>query len=284
MRSRARTPSLHKTTFSLAVIAAACLLAAACAQQKSQTPLYTGATHGPLVPPSHEEMVKVAARAPDPSTLSFGPGVDVHLFKPAWGWTDARIVGDVIYVLYTPDPTQTTKRLGILRDATLHPVFLRGEYADIAFVDHDTGLVAVWPNRQRDVYALVNGNAILTKKQSQQTILSPETHTLEDGGTCSDPTSDNSALDEIRAGRRSTLLTSEQLGKASFGMLDVTSDATCDHFHGASYASFGAPSVVFQLGGDRTKLISEGVIDVADEKHMVIELTDGRLVEADVRM
>lgn len=280
-----KTPSLHKTTFPVAAfVAAAGLLAGACTHRETeQTPLYTGASHGPLVAPSHDEMVKVAAHAPDASMLSFGPGVDVRVFTPSWGLTEARIVGDVIYVLYTPDPSQTTKRLGVLRDGTLYPVFMRGVYADMAFVDNDTGLVAVRADRSRDVYALENGHAILTGKQSQQTILSPETHTLEDGGTCSDPETDDSALDEVHGGKRSVILTSDQLTHASFGILDVTSDASCDHFNGKNYMAFGAPSVIFELAGDKTKIVSVGWIDAASDRHLVIELFDGRLVEADVR-
>jgi len=214
---------------------------------------------------------------------SFGPGVDVHVFKPAWGLTDARVVDDIIYVLYTPTPKQTSRRLGRLRGGTLYPVFLPIEYADFAFVDNDTGLVAVRPDKQRDVYALKNGQAILTKKHSEQTFLSPEKHTLEDGGSCADPASDNSALDEVRAGHRTTLLTSDQLVHASFGLVDIAADATCDHFHGASYAAFGAPSVIFELAGDRTKVVSVGWIDLASEKHILIERLDGSFVEGDVR-
>lgn len=276
---------MHKTTLSLAALtAAAGLLAAACAHREPErTPLYTGASHGPLVAPSHDDMVKVAAHAPDPKSISFGPGVEVHVFKPSWTLTDARAVGDDVYVLYTPDPTQTTKRLGVLRDGALQPVFLRGDYADIAFVDHDTGIVTVRADRSRDVYALKSGHAILTGKQSQQTMLSPETHTLGDGGTCSDPESNVSALDEVRGGKRSTILTSDQLTHASFGILDVTSDAYCDHFAGKDYVTFGAPSVIFELAGDRTKIVASGWVDAADDRHLVIEFLDGRYLDADVR-
>ena len=272
-----------KKTITLAVIAAACV-AAACAQQETkETPVYTGGSVAPLVPASHEQMVKVAARAPTLGVDSFGPGIDVHIFKPSWGLTDARVVNDIIYVVYSPDPKQATRRLGILREGTLYPVFLPTEYADMAFVDNDTGLVAVRPNKLRDVYALKNGQAILTKKTSEQTFLSPETHTLADGGSCSDPASDNSALDEVRAGHRTTLLTADQLVHASFGIVDIAADATCDHFDGKSYAAFGAPSVIFQLAGDRTKVVSAGWIDIASEKHLLIERLDGLFVEADVR-
>jgi len=274
---------VQKKTIALAVIAAA-LLAAACTQQETkETPLYTGGSVAPLVPASHEQMVKVAGRAPQVGPDSFGPGVDVHIFKPAWGLTDARVVDDIVYVLYTPNPKQTTKRLGILREGTLYPVFLPMEYADMAFVDNDTGIVAVRPNKLRDVYALKNGQAILTKKTSEQTFLSPEKHTLEDGGTCADPASDDSALDEVRAGHRTTLLTAEQLVHASFGIVDIAADATCDHFHGKSYAAFGAPSVIFELAGDRTRVVSAGWIDIASEKHLLIERLDGLFAEADVR-
>jgi len=274
---------VQKKTIALAVIAAACLAAACTQQETKETPVYTGGSVAPLVPASHEQMVKVAARAPQLGLGSFGPGVDVHVFKPAWGLTDARVVDDIIYVLYTPTPKQTSRRLGLLRGGTLYPVFLPIEYADFAFVDNDTGLVAVRPDKQRDVYALKNGQAILTKKHSEQTFLSPEKHTLEDGGSCADPASDNSALDEVRAGHRTTLLTSDQLVHASFGIVDIAADATCDHFHGASYAAFGAPSVIFELAGDRTKVVSVGWIDLASEKHIVIERLDGTFVEGDVR-
>lgn len=274
---------MQMKTIALALIAAACVAAACTQQETKETPVYTGGSVAPLVPASHEEMVKVAGRAPQLNLESFGPGVDVHIFKPAWGLTDARVVNDIVYILYTPDPKQTTKRLGILRDGTLYPVFLPMEYADMAFVDNDTGLVALRPNKLRDVYALKNGQAILTNKTSEQTFLSPEKHTLEDGGSCADPNTDNSALDEVRAGHRSVLLTADQLTKASFGFADIAADATCDHFHGKSYAAFGAPSVIFELAGDRTKVVSAGWIDIASEKHLVIERLDGLFVEADVR-
>jgi len=270
-------------TIALAVIAAACLAAACTQHETKETPTYTGQSVAPLVPASHEEMVKVAGRAPQLGLESFGPGVDVHIFKPTWGLTDARVVDDIIYVLYTPTPQQTTKRLGVLRGGTLSTVIFPIEYADLAFVDNDTGLVAVRANKQRDVYALKNGQAILTKKQSEQTVLSSERHTLEDGGSCADPASDNSALDEVRAGHRTTLLTSDQLVHASFGIVDIAADATCDHFHGENYAAFGAPSVIFELAGDRTKVVSAGWIDLASEKHIVIERLDGTFIEGDVR-
>ncbi|HEY7993777.1 MAG TPA: hypothetical protein VID24_06190 [Candidatus Eremiobacteraceae bacterium] len=272
-----------KKTIAFAVIAAACLAAACTQQETRETPVYTGGSVPPLVPASHEEMVKVAGRAPHLGSASFGPGVVVTMFKPTWGLTDARVVGDVIYLLYTPTPQQTTKRLGVLRGGTLYPVFFPVEYADMAFVDNDTGLIAVRANKLRDVYALKNGQAILTNKTSEQTFLSPEKHTLEDGGSCSDPGSENSALDEVRAGHRTTLLTSDQLMHASFGIVDIAADATCDHFNGKSYAAFGAPSVVFELAGDRTKAVTAGWIDIASERHIVFERLDGTFVEADVR-
>lgn len=274
---------MNKKKLTLAVIAAACSVAAACGQtETNKTPLYTGEAHSVIVPASHEEMVKVAAHASDPRSLSFGPGVAVHVFKPSWGLTDSRIVGDDIYIFYSPDPSQTSRRLGVLRDGTLYPIFLRAEYSDFVFVDNNTGIVALKPNRDRDVYALKNGHAILTDKQSQQTIQSPATHTLLDGGTCADPVSGGSALDEIKNGRRSTLLTPEQLGRASYGILDVISDATCGHFNGKNYVAFGAPSVIFQLAGDKTKIMVVGWIDASSDKHMLIETFDGSFLEADV--
>jgi hypothetical protein len=236
-----------------------------------------GAYPSPLPSPVAAMLV---AQAPVIGKKSFGPGVVVSLIRPSFLFSEARVVDETLYVMYYPQGSQN-QQIASLARGVLHPVVLAHEYWAMSFENDNRLISAVGPGGVRDWYELRGARAIAIARPASQYYGVPH-HVLADGDSCADGMSGTgSALDDILAHHRVSILTDAAMSHATNGALARAIGVYCDHFHGKNYATMDSPGVIFRLDGQHVSLVSTGWIEAASDRHLLIE-SDGMFIEADV--
>ena len=211
--------------------------------------------------------------------MSFGPGVHVSIFKPSWLFSEARVVDDRLYVMYYAQGSQN-QQIASLSRGVLHPVTLAHDYWALTFENDNRLISAKVSENQRDWYELRGGRAIAVPPPASPVYGIPH-HVLADGDTCTDGMAGTgSALDDIVAHRRVSILTDAAMSTATKGALAKAIGVYCDHFHGKNYVTMDAPGVIFRLDGRRASLVSTGWVEAANERHILIESNDA-FIEAE---
>jgi hypothetical protein len=231
------------------------------------------------LPISSEAAARLIALAPALGKSSFGPGVDVTVFKPSWLLGEARVVDETVYVTYNTEQSPYQEIASLAR-GVLHPIRLPGDYYALSFRNGNRMLLGVRPNGARDWYEIRAGEVVLTSAPSSPAYGVPP-HVLADGDSCADGlVGGESALDELRAHRRVSVLTPVAMSRATGGALSRAIEVYCDHFRRANYATLDGPGIIMQLDGDGATLVGNGWIQAASEGHLLITKRDGLMVEA----
>jgi hypothetical protein len=229
-------------------------------------------------PISSEAAAKLIALAPKLGKNSFGAGVDVTVFRPSWLLGEARVVDETLYVTYNTEQSPYQEIASLVR-GVLHPILLPRGYYALSFRNGNRLISAVLPSGARDWYELRAGGAILTNAPSLPAYGVPP-HVLADGDSCADGlVGSGSALDELRAHHRVSILTSVAMSRPTGGTLARAIEVYCDHFHGANYATLDSLGIIMQLDGDGATLVGNGWIQAASERHLLITERDGLMVE-----
>lgn len=222
----------------------------------------------------------LVAQAPAIGKTSFGRGVDVSIFRPSWLFREARVVDETLYVTYYTQQSDN-QQIASLSRGVLHPVWLSHEYWALSFENDNRLISAVGQGNVRDWYLLRGGRAIAVPRPASPVYGIPH-HVLADGDSCADGLAGSgSALDDIRAHRRVSILTDAAMSYATNGALARAVGVYCDHFHGKNYATMDDPGVIFRLDGQDASLVSTGWIEAASDRHLLIE-SQGMFIEADV--
>src|SRR5450755_1055897 len=212
---------------------AACAAVSGCAQNES------GSSGGPSpLPPSVAAML--VAQAPVIGKTSFGPGVVVSIFRPAILFSGARVVDDTLYVMYYPQDSDR-QQIAILSRGVLHPVVFPPGYWTLSFENDNRVIYAKGSGDVRDWYELRGGRAIAVSRPASPVYGIPH-HVLADGDTCTDGMAGSgSALDDIVAHHRVSILTDAAMSHATNGAFAKAVGVYCDHFHGKNYATMDVP-------------------------------------------
>lgn len=230
------------------------------------------------LPISSESAAKLIALAPALGKNSFGAGVDVTVFRPSWLLGEARVVDATLYVTYNTEQSPYQEIASLAR-GVLHPIRLPRGYYALFFRNGNRLISAVRPSGAIDWYELRAGEAILTSAPSLPAYGVPP-HVLADGDSCADGlVGSGSALDELRAHRRVSILTPVAISRATGGALARAIEVYCDYFHGANYATLDGPGIIMQLDGNGATLVGNGWIQAASERHLLITKRDGLMVE-----
>jgi len=230
------------------------------------------------LPISSKAAARLIALAPALGKNSFGAGVDVTVFRPSWLLSEARVVDETLYVTYNTEQSPY-QEISSLARGVLHPIRLPRGYYALSFRNGNRLISAVRPSGARDWYELKAGEAILTSAPSLPAYGVPP-HVLTDGDSCADGLEGSgSALDELRAHRRVSILTSVAMSRATGGTLARAIEVYCDHFHGANYATLDGPGVIMELDGNGATLVGNGWIQAASERYLLITKRDGTTVE-----
>ena len=252
-------------------ITASVTLTAGCAREPDES--------GP--PPLSPAEVKLVAQAPVADKKSFGEGVDVTIFTPTFLFGEARAVGDTMYVTYNTTDTPF-KRIATLSHGVLRTVRLSRDYYQVSFENGNRVISAVPPRGSRDWYELRAGSAIPISAPASPVFGLP-LHVLADGDSCVEGMDGTtSALDEIRAHHRVSILSQAAISSATNGLMTRVSQAYCDHFNGAEYVTMDAPGVIIRLNGGRATVVTAGRIEAANERHLLLE-TKSQMIDVDVR-
>jgi len=262
---------------SIALVASAWLVACAavagCSHNGSRP--YTGPS-----PLPSSVAAQLVAQAPVIGRSSFGPGVYVSIFRPPILFSEARVVDETLYVMYYPKESDR-QQIATVSRGVLHPVVFPRDYYALTFENDNRLIAAGMASEVKDWYQLRGGRAIAVPRPASQYYGIPH-HVLADGDTCADGmTGTGSALDDIVAHRRVSILTDAAMSHATNGALAKAVGVYCDHFHGKNYATMDTPGVIFRLDGQGATLISTGWIEAASERHLLIESNDG-FIEAEV--
>jgi hypothetical protein len=258
----------------------ACLATAGCARDERE-PSDGGPASYPS-PLTSALVAKLVARFP--STVgknSFGSGVDVNIVRPAVLFSEARIVDGTLYVMYYPLESSQQK-ISALSQGVLHPVSLAREYWAMSFRNDNRVILATASGGVRDWYELLNGVALPVREPASPVYGIPH-HVLIDGDSCADGLNDSpSAIDDIRNHERVSILSDAAMLRATGGLLRKGIGVYCDHFHGNNYVTMDRPGLIFRIDGSSVTLISQGWIEAAGDRHMLLE-TQTRLVDVDAR-
>jgi hypothetical protein len=231
------------------------------------------------LPISSKAAARLIAHAPALGKNSFGAGVDVTVFRPSWLLSEARIVDETLYVTYNTEQSPYQEIASLVR-GVLHPIRLPRGYYALSFRNGNRLISAVRPGGARDWYELKAEEAILTSAPSLPAYGIPP-HVLTNGDSCTDGLEGSgSALDELRAHRRVSILTPVAMSRATGGTLSRAIEVYCDHFHGANYATLDGPGIIMQLHGDGATIVGNGWIQAASERYLLITKRDGSMVEA----
>ena len=222
----------------------------------------------------------LVAQAPAVDKTSFGQGVDVRILMPSWLFSEARVVDETLYVMYYPQQSQF-QQIAVLSRGVLHPVVLPKEYSALKFENDNRVISAGGSGDLSDWYLLRGGRAIAIPQPASPVYGIPH-HVLADGDTCADGMAGTgSALDDIRAHHRVSILTDAAMSRATNGQLSRAVGVYCDHFHGQNYVTMDLPGVIFRLDGQDASLISSGWIEASSELRLLIESND-TFIEAEV--
>jgi hypothetical protein len=262
---------------SIFLVASTWLVACAAVAGCGQNALRPSAGPSPL-PSSVAAML--VAQAPVIGKSSFGPGVVVSIFRPPILFSGARVVDETFYVMYYPKDSDR-QQIATLSRGVLHPVVFPHEYWALTFENDNRLIAAGTASEVKDWYLLRGGRAIAVPRPA-----SPDYgishHVLADGDTCTDGMDGTgSALDDILAHHRVSILTDAAMSQATNGALAKAVGVYCDHFHGKNYATMDVPGVIFRLDGQSASLVSNGWIEAASERHLLIESNDA-FIEAEV--
>ncbi|HET9343400.1 MAG TPA: hypothetical protein VFO25_10845 [Candidatus Eremiobacteraceae bacterium] len=256
----------------------ACATVVGCGDNAPRMP---DAESGGPSPVSSSVAAALVEQAPVIGKTSFGPGVHVSIFKPTWLFSEARVVDDRLYVMYYAQGSQR-QQIATLSRGVLHPVQLAHDYWVLSFENDNRLISAKGSGSQRDWYELRGGQAIAVSPPASPVYGLPH-HVLADGDTCTDGMAGTgSALDDIVAHRRVSILTDAAMSHATNGVLEKAIGVWCDHFHGKNYATMDVPGVIFRLDGKNVSLISAGWIEAANDHYILIE-TQNVFIEAEVR-
>jgi hypothetical protein len=222
----------------------------------------------------------LVAQAPAIGKKSFGPGVDVSILKPAWLFSEARVVDETLYVTYYTQQS-AQQQIATVSRGVLHPIFLAQDHWALSFengnrviASGNSGVFNAW-------YLLRGGRAIAIPRPASPVYGIPH-HVLADGDSCADGMAGSgSALDDIKAHHRISILTEAAMSHATNGALTKAVGVYCDHFHGNNYATMDTPGVIFRLDGKNASLISSGWIEAASDRHLLIE-SDKSFIEVEV--
>jgi hypothetical protein len=247
----------------------ACAAVAGCAQNAPRPSPVPSSVAGMLV-----------ARAPVIGKTSFGPGVDVSVLRSSWLFSEARVVDETLYVTYYTQQS-ARQQIATVSRGVLHPVLLPQNYWALSFENDnrviaagDSGVFSEW-------FELRGGRAIAIPRPASPVYGVPH-HVLADGDTCADGMAGSgSALDDIRAHHRVSILTDAAMSHATNGALEKAVGVYCDHFNGKNYATMDDPGVIFRIDGQDASLVADGWIEAASDRHMLIQ-SNGRFVEAEV--
>jgi len=252
----------------------ACAEVAGCAQDAPES---SGTYPSPL---SSTVAAKLVAQAPTIGKTSFGPGVAVSIFKPSWLFSEARIVDETLYVTYYTLQSDQQQLASVSR-GVLHPVFLSNEHWALSFKNDNRVIAAGNSGNISDWYLIRGGRAITIPRPASPVYGIPH-HVLADGDSCADGMAGSgSALDDLRAHHRVSILTDTAMSHATNGTLAKAVGVYCDHFHGKNYATMDAPGVIFRLDGQSATLISTGWIEAANDRHLLIESNE-KFIEVEV--
>jgi hypothetical protein len=245
-----------------------CANVAGCAQDAQRLPIPTSVA------------TALVAQAPVIGKKSFGSGVVVSFIRPSFLFSEARVVDETLYVMYYPQQSQV-QQIAVLSRGVLHPIVLAHEYWALRFENDNRVISAVGSGGVRDWYELRGARAIAIARPASQYYGIPH-HVLADGDSCADGMAGSgSALDDILAHHRVSILTQAAMSHATNGSLTRMVGVYCDHFHGVNYATMDAPGVIFRVEGQRVSLVSTGWIEAASDRHLLME-SDGMFVEAEV--
>ena len=195
-------------------------------------------------------------------------------------FSGARVVDETLYVMYYPRDSDR-QQIAILSRGVLHLVRFPREYWALTF-ENDNQMIAAGEARAvKDWYLLRGDRAIAIPRPAFQYYGVPH-HVLADGDSCADGMAgSDSALDDIRAHRRVSILTDAAMLHATHGALAKAVGVYCDHFHGKNYATLDVPGVIFRLDGQDASLVSAGWIEASSDRHLLIETND-IFIEAEV--
>jgi hypothetical protein len=256
---------------------AACAAAAGCAQDAPGESTDRATYPSPL---SSSVAAKLVAQAPTIGKSSFGPGVAVSIFRPSWLFSEARIVDETLYVTYYTQQSDQQQLASVSR-GVLHPVFLSNEHWALSFKNDNRVIAAGNSGKISDWYLIRGGRAIEIPRPASPAYGIPH-HVLADGDSCADGMAGSgSALDDIQAHHRVSILTDAAMSRATNGALAKAVEVYCDHFHGKNYATMDVPGLIFRLDGPSASLISTGWIEAASDRHLLIESKDS-FIEAEL--
>ena len=248
-----------------------CAAVAGCVENASLPP-------DPRLPSS--VAAKLVAQAPTIGKTSFGPGVEVSIFRPSWLFSEARVVDETLYVTYYTQQSDQQQLASVSR-GVLHPVFLSHDHWALSFKNDNRVIAAGNSGSISDWYLIRGGRAIEIPRPAAPAYGIPH-HVLADGNSCADGLiGSGSALDEIRSHRRVSILTDAAMSRATNGALAKAVEVYCDHFHGKNYATLDNPGFIFRLDGQNASLISRGWIEASSDRHLLIESNDN-FIEAEV--
>jgi hypothetical protein len=231
-------------------------------------------------PLSSAVTAKLIAQAPTIAKTSFGPGVHVSIFKPAWLFSEARVVDETLYVTYYTQQSSQQQIASVSR-GVLHPVFLSHEDWALTFENDNRVIAAGDSGDYKDWYLLQHGRAIAIPRPASPVYGIPH-HVLADGDSCADGMAGSgSALDDIKAHHRVSILTDAAMSYATNGALARAIGVYCDHFHGKNYATMDAPGVIFRIDKRGASLVSTGWIEASSDRHLLIQ-SNGKFIEAEV--
>jgi hypothetical protein len=256
---------------------AVCAAVAGCAQE---TPSESANRDSYPAPLTASIAAKLVAQAPTIGKTSFGRGVDVSIFNPSWLFSEARIVDETLYVTYYTQQS-AQQQIAIVSRGVIHPILLPHEDWALTFENDNRVIAAGNSGNYRDWYLLQGSRATAIQKPASLVYGIPH-HVLADGDTCAaGMAGTGSALDDIQAQHRISILTDAAISHATHGALAKAVEVYCDHFHGKNYMTMDVPGIIFRLDGRNASLISTGWIEAASDRHLLIE-SKSNFIEAEV--
>jgi hypothetical protein len=153
-----------------------CAAVTGCAQDAPREPEFRGA-----YPLTSSVAAKIVAQAPTIGKTSFGPGVEVSIFRPSWLFSEARIVDETLYVTYYTQQS-AEQQLASVSHGVLHPVFFSSEHWALSFKNDNRVIAAGNSGTIRDWYRIRGGRAVAIPRPASPVYGIPH-HVLADGNS-----------------------------------------------------------------------------------------------------
>jgi len=196
-------------------------------------------------------------------------------------FSEARVVDGTLYLMYYPLQS-SDQQLASLSQGVLHPVRLARDYYAMEFRNDNRLVLAKDSGGVQDWYELRNGVAVAAQEPASPVYGLPH-HVLMDGDSCADGLNETqSALDDVRNHERVSILSDAAMLRATGGLLRKAVGVYCDHFNGKNYVTMDRPGLIFRIDGSSVTLVSEGWIEAASDRHLLME-TQTKLVDVDAR-